>query len=62
MGAGVGAGPFDLTIEKAFEATGISEFHILADIRPGSEKQSFKLLEVAASNEDIIFVRELFSR
>jgi hypothetical protein len=47
---------------KAVEATGISEFHIITDVRQVSKRQSFKLLEVAASNEDIIFVRELFSR
>ncbi|PYP83328.1 MAG: hypothetical protein DMG65_24600 [Candidatus Angelobacter sp. Gp1-AA117] len=49
-------------LEKALGATRISEFHILADVRQGSERESFKLLEVAASDEHIIFVRELFSR
>jgi hypothetical protein len=62
MAVGAEAEAFQVTVEKALEATGISEFHILANVRPGSERQSFKLLEVATSNEDIIFVRELFSR
>lgn len=53
---GVGVGFF-----KALEATRISEFHLLTDAR-STEGQSFKLLEVAMSNGDIIFVKELYSR
>lgn len=56
-GMAAGAGFF-----KAMEATRVSEFHLLTDVRMSTERQSFKLLEVATAEGNIISVKELYSR